>query len=95
MDPLTASDGCRMVNNAGISHESKNPALLHDTPNELWDSAMRINSKSVFLGCKYAIQQMLKQDALPSGDRGWIINMSSIFGLIGGNNNCRTMPGSW
>lgn len=27
---------------------------------------------------------MLKQDPHPSGDRGWIINMSSIYGLTGG-----------
>jgi NAD(P)-dependent dehydrogenase (short-subunit alcohol dehydrogenase family) len=47
---------------------------------------MKINAKSVFLGCKYAIKQMLKQEPHPSGDRGWIINMSSIMGIIASNN---------
>jgi hypothetical protein len=32
---------------------------------------------------KYAIAQMMKQDPLPSGDRGWIVNISSIGGLVG------------
>lgn len=48
---------------------------------------MRVNAKSVFLGCKYALAQMLQQDPHPSGDRGWIINMSSILGLVGGPDN--------
>lgn len=45
---------------------------------------MAVNVKSIFLGCKYVIAQMLKQDVHPSGDRGWIINLSSIYGLVGG-----------
>ena len=48
---------------------------------------MMVNSKSVFLGCKYAITQMLAQEPHPSGDRGWIINISSIMALIGGPSN--------
>lgn len=49
---------------------------------------MAVNLKSVFLGCKYATAQMLKQDLNSAGDRGWIINMSSIYGLVGGHYNC-------
>ena len=48
---------------------------------------MRVNVKSVFLGCKYALAQMLAQEAHPSGDRGWIINISSIMGIIAGPEN--------
>lgn len=48
---------------------------------------MRVNVKSVFLGCKYATTQMLEQTPHASGDRGWIINMSSIMGIIAGPNN--------
>ena len=44
---------------------------------------MAINARGTFLGCKYAIAQMMKQDLHPSGDRGWIINLSSVAGLIG------------
>ncbi|GAM89135.1 hypothetical protein ANO11243_071700 [Dothideomycetidae sp. 11243] len=73
-----------MVNNAGVSMENTiTPSKMHEMPDEVWDKSMAINARSVFLGCKYAAAQMLKQDPHPSGDRGWIINMSSIFGLVG------------
>jgi NAD(P)-dependent dehydrogenase (short-subunit alcohol dehydrogenase family) len=34
-------------------------------------------------GCKHALSQFLSQPPHPSGSRGWIINISSIFGLSG------------
>jgi NAD(P)-dependent dehydrogenase (short-subunit alcohol dehydrogenase family) len=48
---------------------------------------MLVNAKSVFLGCKYAIIQMLVQEPHESGDRGWIVNISSIYGVVGGGDN--------
>jgi NAD(P)-dependent dehydrogenase (short-subunit alcohol dehydrogenase family) len=45
---------------------------------------MAVNGKGVWLGMNYAATQMLKQEpAQPNGDRGWIINISSIVGLTG------------
>ncbi|KAJ5676925.1 uncharacterized protein N7477_002558 [Penicillium maclennaniae] len=76
-----------LVNNAGISIEARAPAVLHLTDEATWDTTMRVNSKSVFLGCKYALTQMLAQEPHSSGDRGWIINISSIMGMIGGPEN--------
>ncbi|KAE8390303.1 hypothetical protein BDV23DRAFT_155495 [Aspergillus alliaceus] len=76
-----------LVNNAGISIEARSPAVLHLTDEATWDTTMRVNTKSVFLGCKYAITQMLKQEPHPSGDRGWIVNISSIMGMIAGPMN--------
>ncbi|PYH96926.1 NAD(P)-binding protein [Aspergillus ellipticus CBS 707.79] len=73
-----------MVNNAGVSLESRTPARIHETTNELYDTTMRINARSVFLGSKYAIAQMLRQRAHESGDRGWVINVSSIMGIVAG-----------
>lgn len=74
----------RLVNNAGISWESQHPSMrIHETPEESWDKTMAVNGKSVWLGCKYVIAQMLKQEPHWSGDRGWIINVSSIYGLVG------------
>jgi NAD(P)-dependent dehydrogenase (short-subunit alcohol dehydrogenase family) len=70
------------VNNAGISVEARWPVACHLTNEDVWDTTMRVNAKSVFLGCKYAIAQMLKQEPHHSGDRGWIINMSSIMGIV-------------
>lgn len=45
---------------------------------------MAVNVKSIFLTSKYAIAQMLKQEKSESGDRGWIINISSVLGIVGG-----------
>ena len=73
-----------MVNNAGVSLESRYPAMVHEAKEEIWDTTLRVNAKSTFLGCKYATGQMLRQDPHPSGDRGWIINMSSIMGIVAG-----------
>lgn len=83
------ADGSRFVNNAGISIEAgKGPLKVHETPDDTWDITMAVNAKSVFLGCKYACGQMAKQEANEGGDRGWIVNISSIYGLVGGYNNC-------
>ena len=74
-----------MCCNAGISVESTHPRPLgiHETSESDWDKTMNINAKGVFLGCKYAITQMLKQDLLPGiKDRGWIVNTASIQGLV-------------
>lgn len=76
-----------IVNNAGISIEARKPAVLHLTDEETWDTTMRVNTKSVFLGCKYALTQMLAQEPHSSGDRGWIVNVSSIMGIIAGPEN--------
>lgn len=60
---------------------------MHETPEDWWDLTLAVNLKSIFLVSKYVIAQMLKQDKSETGDRGWIINMSSIFGLVGGYTN--------
>ncbi|KAI9871562.1 MAG: hypothetical protein M1830_002751, partial [Pleopsidium flavum] len=53
------------------------------TADETFDKTIRVNARSVFLGCKYVTAQMLKQEVHSSGDRGWIINTASILGLVG------------
>lgn len=64
-----------LVNNAGASaHET---LLL--TTNELWDKAMNINLKSVYLGCRAAARIMVEKKT------GNIINMASIGGLRPGS----------
>jgi len=74
-----------MVNNAGIAIEASATERkpIWETSEETWDKTMRINSRGVFLGCKYAGAQMVKQEPHPNGDRGWIINLASILGLVG------------
>lgn len=80
-----------MVNNAGISPEATVTAPVHETQEDVWDKTMRVNTKSVFLGCKFALRQMLAQEPHESGDRGWIINTSSIMALIA-SSGCRKFP---
>ncbi|KAJ5459200.1 NAD(P)-binding protein [Penicillium desertorum] len=72
-----------MVNNAGVAWEGKDPKPIWDFPQDTWDKDIAINSTGVFLGCIYATAQMIKQSPLPCGDRGWILNLSSVFGLQG------------
>ncbi|KAL4892227.1 NAD(P)-binding protein [Aspergillus ambiguus] len=76
-----------LVNNAGVALEARHPAKIHETDESVWDTTMQVNAKSVFLGCKYGIAQMLKQEPHSCGDRGWIINIASIFGLVAGLHN--------
>lgn len=73
-----------MVNNAGVLLEAQMdvPTPLHETDVAVFDTTMAVNVRGVWLGMRYAIAQMLAQPAHPSGDRGWIINMSSIYGLV-------------
>ncbi|KAF2429398.1 NAD(P)-binding protein [Tothia fuscella] len=72
-----------MVNNAGIAIEAHQPLPIYDSPSERYHSTMRVNSFGVYLGCKYAGIQMMKQDPYPNGDRGWIINIASVLGAVG------------
>jgi NAD(P)-dependent dehydrogenase (short-subunit alcohol dehydrogenase family) len=64
-----------LVNNAGISGANK---PTHELTVEEWDKVMDINVKGVFLCTKYAIPDMLEKN------KGCIINLSSIYGLVGG-----------
>ncbi|KAF2138448.1 uncharacterized protein K452DRAFT_300988 [Aplosporella prunicola CBS 121167] len=75
-----------MVNNAGISVEGTHSRVLrcHETSEDDYDKTMAINVKGVFLGCKYALAQMLTQEPLETsnGDKGWIVNTASILGIV-------------
>lgn len=63
-----------LFNNAGVGN-SEVPSV--DLEEEEWDSVIDINLKSVFLGIKYAVPELMK-----SGN-GVIINTSSLLGLKG------------
>ncbi len=62
-----------LVNNAGIA----NMKGVEETSEEEWDSIVNINQKGVWLGMKAAVPAMRQRGG------GSIINISSIFGLIG------------
>lgn len=62
-----------VVNNAGISGRT----TVEETPAENWDRVMEVNGKGVFLGTKLAIPELRKAGG------GSIINISSIYGIVG------------
>ena len=62
-----------MVNNAGVFFQV--PVVL--VPEEQWDWLMSINLRGVYLGCKHAVPQMIRQG------KGVIVNTASIAGLRG------------
>jgi NAD(P)-dependent dehydrogenase (short-subunit alcohol dehydrogenase family) len=72
-----------MVNNAGIATENmKGPQRVDEMSIDDMDLTYSINIRGVFLGCKYAAKQFLKQEPRDGGDRGWIINLASVLGLV-------------
>lgn len=70
-----------MVNNAGLSTGLH--TIVEETEMQ-YDAVMAVNAKGVWLGCRYAIAQMLKQEPLEAtGARGKIVNIASAAALIG------------
>lgn len=62
-----------LCNNAGIGSTTN----VVDCEPDDWDRVMAVNVKSVYLGCKYAIPQMIEQGG------GVIINTASVAGMVG------------
>jgi len=62
-----------LFNNAGVSCVGS----LHETSDADWDRVMDINTKGIYLACKYIVPIMLKQKS------GCIINMASGAAVIG------------
>ena len=63
-----------LVNNAGVSGASK---PTHEITEAEWDFVQAINVKGVFFGTKHAIAHLRRAGG------GSIINLSSIYGLVG------------
>jgi len=63
-----------LVNSAGVGFSG----AFEDTSLADWNGLMNVNLTGVFLGCKHAVQSMKKTGG------GSIINLSSIAGLVGG-----------
>jgi len=64
-----------LYNNAGVMPEADHSVI--DTDVETWDKVMAVNVRGVFLGCKYAIPQMLEHGS------GSIINIASFVAILG------------
>jgi NAD(P)-dependent dehydrogenase (short-subunit alcohol dehydrogenase family) len=64
-----------LYNNAGVMPEADQSVI--DTDTDTWDKVMAVNVRGVFLGCKYAIPQMLEQGS------GSIISTASFVAILG------------
>lgn len=63
-----------LFNNAGVPLVKP----ITETSEDDWEHVIAINLKGVFLGCKYGIEQMLRQ-----GTGGSIVNTASVAGVVG------------
>ncbi|KAK8172844.1 dehydrogenase with different specificitie [Phyllosticta citrichinensis] len=72
------------VSNAGVAPEGNDPRSIWELNFErMWEPTMKINANGVVLGTKHAAKQMISQEPSQSGDRGSIVNISSIYGVTG------------
>jgi Dehydrogenases with different specificities (related to short-chain alcohol dehydrogenases) len=69
-----------MVNNAGAF---TGLATIIDQSEEDYDLTMAVNAKGTFMGCKYAIRQMMAQAPREGGQRGSIVNIASVGSVSG------------
>src|SRR5215213_6542940 len=73
-----------LVNVAGGSGRRWGDGPTESCTLEGWDKTLELNLDSVFYCCKYALQVMLPQG------RGAIVNVSSVLGLVGGDDDFAT-----
>ncbi len=73
-----------LVNVAGGSGRKWGDGPADSCTLEGWDKTLRLNLDSVFYCCKYALQPMLSQG------HGVIVNVSSVLGLVGGDEDFAT-----
>lgn len=67
-----------LVSNAGIAGTNK---PTHEVTEQDWDKLMAVNVKGVFFCTKHAVPYM------KAARRGSIVNLSSIYGMIGAGDN--------
>jgi NAD(P)-dependent dehydrogenase (short-subunit alcohol dehydrogenase family) len=73
-----------LVNIAGGSGRKWGDGPTDSCTLEGWDKTLALNLNSVFYCCKYALQVMLTQE------RGVIVNVSSVLGMVGGDDDFAT-----
>ena len=73
-----------LVNAAGVSGRIPGTAMapvIEDQDLENWNMVMNVNSTGIFLGMKHAVP------AMKAASGGSIINISSVYGLVGSSHN--------
>jgi len=73
-----------LINVAGGSGRRWGDGPTDSCSLEGWEKTLALNLDSVFYCCKYALQAMLPQE------RGVIVNVSSVLGMVGGDDDFAT-----
>ncbi len=68
-----------LFNVAGISGRRFGDAPAHECTEDGWDTVLDVNARSMFFACRSALRQMLEQTRGSAGERGVILNMSSVL----------------
>ncbi|MDZ4698100.1 MAG: SDR family NAD(P)-dependent oxidoreductase [Rhodothermales bacterium] len=71
-------------NVVGASGRRHGDGPVHACTEAGWDWTMDVNLKSMYLCCKYLVAQMLAQG------RGSIVNLASVLGMVGGDEDFGT-----
>ncbi|MBX2822974.1 MAG: SDR family oxidoreductase [Rhodothermaceae bacterium] len=71
-------------NVVGASGRRHGDGPVHLCTEEGWDWTMDVNLKSMYLCCKYLVEDMLEQGG------GAIVNLASVLGLVGGDEDFST-----
>lgn len=72
LENIVTTSIASLVNNAAICFEAiRGFREMHETDLGEFDKTHHVNVRGVFLGCKYAVEQMLKQQPRFGPDRGW------------------------
>jgi len=69
-----------VFNGVGVSGRRWGDGPVHECTEEAWERVLSINLTSMFLMCKYVVQDMLN-----GGVGGSIVNLASVLGLVGGD----------
>ena len=73
-----------VCNAVGMSGRRLGDGPVHTCTLEAWETVLAVNLTSIFLVCKYAVPHLL------AAGGGSIVNVSSVLGLVGGDEDWAT-----
>lgn len=81
-DRMGGLDG--LVNVVGVSGRKWGDGPVTECTEAAWDNLMAVNLKSTFLCCKFGLRHM------EEGGGGSVVNISSVLGIVGGDEDFAT-----
>jgi len=67
-----------LYNNAGVGTIADVPMILHDTPDGIWETTLRVNVTGTFVTCRAVLPHMLEHG-------GAVVNVASVYALVAGS----------